>query len=78
MIQGGDPLGDGTGGISAFGENEPEFDDEFHPHLVHKGPGILSMANKGKNTNRSQFFITYNSCEHLNNQHSVFGQRTVL
>lgn len=73
MIQGGDPTGTGRGGESAFEEGVP-FPDEFHPHLVHKGAGILSMANSGKNTNKSQFFITYKSCEHLNNKHSVFGR----
>lgn len=74
MIQSGDPTGTGTGGQSAF-EDGKAFADEFHPHLVHKGSGILSMANSGKNTNKSQFFITYKSCEHLNNKHSVFGKR---
>lgn len=78
MIQGGDPTGTGTGGVSAFGADEPQFKDEFHPHLVHKGAGILSMANSGANTNRSQFFVTYKTCEHLNNLHSVFGRRTFI
>ncbi|KAF8819021.1 peptidyl-prolyl cis-trans isomerase, cyclophilin-type domain-containing protein [Cardiosporidium cionae] len=73
MIQGGDPLGTGRGGESAFEDGKP-FNDEFHPHLVHKGIGILSMANNGKNTNKSQFFITFKSCEHLNNKHTVFGR----
>lgn len=74
MIQGGDPTGTGSGGESAFEDSVP-FPDEYHPHLVHKGSGVLSMANSGKNTNKSQFFVTYKSCEHLNNKHSVFGRR---
>lgn len=71
MIQGGDPLGDGTGGDSAWGA---PFKDEFRPNLSHEGRGNLSMANSGKDTNRSQFFITFRSCKHLNNKHSLFGR----
>jgi peptidyl-prolyl cis-trans isomerase-like 3 len=50
------------------------FEDEFHPYAKHDARGILSMANKGANENKSQFFITYAKQFHLNNQNSVFGK----
>ncbi|XP_071848764.1 RING-type E3 ubiquitin-protein ligase PPIL2-like [Apostichopus japonicus] len=71
MIQGGDPTATGKGGDSSWGGT---FQDEFKPNLTHSGRGILSMANSGPDTNKSQFFITYRSCTHLDGKHTVFGR----
>ena len=82
MAQSGDPTGTGSGGPGY------RFDDEFHPDLRHDGPGVLSMANSGQNTNGSQFFITYTATLNLDGLnpdgspkdcrfqscHSVFGK----
>lgn len=72
VIQGGDPTGSGMGGKSIY-DGKP-YEDEFDPELRHDSAGVLSMANRGPNTNTSQFFITLAPTPHLNDRHTVFGK----
>ncbi|MCL4138148.1 UNVERIFIED_CONTAM: hypothetical protein GTU68_022251, partial [Idotea baltica] len=71
MIQGGDPTGTGNGGDSFWGG---PFKDEISANYSHKGRGVLSMANSGPDTNKSQFFMTFRSCPHLDAKHTIFGR----
>lgn len=71
MIQGGDPTGTGRGGQSIYGT---PFEDEFKPNVMFNKAGILAMANAGRNTNGSQFFITTIPTPHLNGRHTIFGE----
>jgi len=71
MIQGGDPTGTGRGGESIWGK---KFEDEFKPNVIFDKPYILAMANAGKNTNGSQFFITTVPTPWLNGRHTIFGK----
>jgi len=68
MAQGGDPTGTGRGGPGYV------FPDELSSGLAHDGPGVLSMANAGPDTNGSQFFITHTATPHLDGRHTVFGK----
>ena len=70
MLQGGDPTGTGRGGTSIW---DKPFEDEFGGPLTHNARGVVSMANKGKNTNTSQFFILYRPSPHLNHKHTIFA-----
>ncbi len=83
MIQGGDPLGNGTGGPRSVGINSFPYQgqdvsypyaDEFQSGKVFNKAGILAMANAGPGTNGSQFFITHLPTTHLNNKHTIFGE----
>jgi len=71
MVQGGDPTGTGRGGESIW---KKDFKDEFKPNVVFDKPYLLAMANRGRNTNGSQFFITLAPTPHLNGMHTIFGE----
>ena len=73
MVQCGDPTGTGAGGESIWGKS---FGDEFSPKEKFEKPGVLAMANRGPNTNGSQFFITTASTPWLNMKHTIFGEVT--
>lgn len=70
MAQGGDPLGNGTGGPGY------QYDGEYDPNVKHDKPGLLSMANAGPGTDGSQFFLTFVPTPHLNGRHTIFGEVT--
>ncbi|KAM3132699.1 hypothetical protein pb186bvf_015244 [Paramecium bursaria] len=71
IVQGGDPTGTGKGGECIYGKY---FEDEVKQDLKHDRRGIVSMANSGKDTNQSQFFITYSKQNHLNGLYTIFGK----
>ena len=71
MVQGGDPTGTGRGGESLWGK---PFKDEFSPKLLFTKAGLFAMANSGRNTNGSQFFITTKPTPWLNGKHTIFGE----
>ncbi|KAI1722001.1 cyclophilin type peptidyl-prolyl cis-trans isomerase/CLD domain-containing protein [Ditylenchus destructor] len=71
MVQTGDPTNTGKGGQSIWGE---PFEDELFPEIKHDSRGIVSMASNSPNTNRSQFFITYDKHPHLDLKHTAFGK----
>lgn len=73
MVQGGDPTATGMGGQSYWGA---PFEDECNANIKFEKPGMVAMANKGPNTNGSQFFITTSSCPWLNQKHTIFGEVT--
>ena len=73
MLQGGDPTGTGRGGESCWGKSKAFQDEWARSPLSHDKRGVLSMANKGRDTNTSQFFITYRACKHLDRKHTIFG-----
>lgn len=74
MIQGGDPTGSGRGGKSIYPTANGKFEDEIRENLKFAKRGALAMANSGKHTNGSQFFITYSKAPHLNGKYTIMGQ----